>query len=120
MKKRSDIRKGAGCTKYKFGATPEGKVKQAIVTALQIAKDHGLPIWWTMPAANGSGETGLGDFLVCLNGDLIFIEAKAEHGRLSKAQERVKMEVEEANGTYLVVRGEEEAARLTTALMRMV
>ena len=53
--------------------TPEAVVKAKIVKTLQE-----LGCWYFMPPANGYGRAGIPDFIGCMNGLLIAIEAKAK------------------------------------------
>lgn len=72
--------------------TPEGKVKADIKKWL---KDRGA--YFFMPVQTGYGATTL-DFLVCLNGRFIGIEAKAP-GKQASARQRLVMDaIREANG----------------------
>ena len=52
--------------------TPEGKVKDAIKKEL-----NARGIWFFMPASNGFGKVGIPDFVCCVNGKFLGIEAKA-------------------------------------------
>jgi hypothetical protein len=54
------------------GMTPEGKVKQKI-TAWLKAHD----VWYFMPRGTTFGRSGIPDYIACLYGRLIGIEAKA-------------------------------------------
>ena len=77
--------------------TPEGKVKERIK---QILKE--LNVWFFMPPANGYGRAGIPDFVGCLRGRFIAIEAKAGKGKTTALQDR---EIERINssGGYAVV-----------------
>lgn len=52
--------------------TPEGRVKAEIKKVLQRRG-----AWFYMPIQNGMGVIGIPDFIVCLRGRFIAIEAKA-------------------------------------------
>ena len=52
--------------------TPEGKVKDKIK---KILKAHN--IYFAMPMGTGYGNAGVPDFLCCINGKFMGIEAKA-------------------------------------------
>ena len=53
--------------------TPEGKVKRAIKQYLRQLPDT----WFYMPVQNGMGVTGIPDFIVCIKGKFLGLEAKA-------------------------------------------
>jgi hypothetical protein len=78
--------------------TPEGKVKTKI---RKILKEHG--IYYAMPHGAGYGNAGVADFLCCVNGYFLAIEAKAKGGKLTALQEKNLHEVQEAKGASLVI-----------------
>ena len=82
-----------------MATTPEGKVKADIKKFLTS-----LGAWWFMPASGGFGKSGVPDFIVCLKGRLIGIEAKApgKSGNTTPAQDQQLKEIEEAGGHSLV------------------
>ena len=55
--------------------TPEAKVKANIKKILQL---HG--VYYAMPMGTGYGNSGVPDFLCCLNGKFLAVEAKANGG----------------------------------------
>lgn len=61
--------------------TPEGKVKAKIKRWL---KDRGF--WYCMPIGTGFGTQGVPDFIACVHGYLLGIEAKAPGKRSSTTQ----------------------------------
>lgn len=71
--------------------TPEGKTKAAIRRWLDR---HGY--WYFCPAANGFGKGGIPDFIVCLNGRFVAIEAK-RLGNEDGATELQKVRIKEIN-----------------------
>ena len=78
--------------------TPEAKVKQQIK---QILKE--LDLWYFMPPANGYGRSGIPDFIGCLKGRLIAIEAKAGKGKTTALQDREIQKIKDAGGFVLIV-----------------
>ena len=88
-----------------MSSTPEAKVKAAIK---KILKEHGA--WYAMPMGTGYGNSGVPDFLVCLNGEFLAIEAKAGKGIPTALQEKNLRDIKKAGGRTLVVN--EEALEL--------
>lgn len=78
--------------------TPEAKVKKRVKEVL-----HELGAWYAMPMGTGYGRSGVPDFLVCLDGVFIAIEAKAGKGTTTALQERELKRIGEAGGVALVV-----------------
>jgi len=81
--------------------TPEAKVKAEIKKVL-----HELGAWYAMPMGTGYGRSGVPDFLVCLDGVFIAIEAKAGKGTTTALQDRELKRIGEAGGIALVVNEE--------------
>jgi hypothetical protein len=78
--------------------TPEGKVKDKIK---KILKAHN--IYYAMPHGSGFGNAGVPDFLCCVKGKFIAIEAKANGGIPTALQNRQLDDIEMAGGTAWVV-----------------
>ena len=78
--------------------TPEGKVKDNIK---KVLKAHGA--YYAMPMGTGFGNAGVPDFLVCLNGEFLGIEAKAGKGTTTALQKKNIAEIEAAGGRTLVI-----------------
>jgi Holliday junction resolvase len=78
--------------------TPEGKVKEKIK---KILKEHGA--YYAMPIGTGFGNSGVPDFLCCVNGEFLAIEAKAGKGVPTALQEKNMRDIEAAGGRALVV-----------------
>ena len=55
-----------------MATTPEAKVKAKIKA---ILKEHN--VYYAMPIGTGYGNSGVPDFLCCVNGKFVAIEAKA-------------------------------------------
>lgn len=95
--------------------TPEAKVKAKIK---KILKDHGA--YYAMPMGTGYGNSGVPDFLVCLGGEFLAIEAKAGKGIPTALQEKNLRDIKAAGGRAMVVNEETlEAGTLETVLETM-
>ena len=81
--------------------TPEAKVKEKIK---KILKAHGA--YYAMPIGTGYGSSGVPDFLVCLNGKFLAIEAKAGKGKVTALQLKNLREIQDAGGVTLVLNEE--------------
>jgi pantoate kinase len=81
-----------------MAATPEAKVKAKIK---KILKDNG--VYYAMPIGTGYGNSGVPDFLCCVNGNFLAIEAKAGKGTTTALQEKNLREIKEAGGTAAVI-----------------
>ena len=81
-----------------MAATPEAKVKAKIK---KILKDHG--VYYAMPIGTGYGNSGVPDFLCCVNGKFVAIEAKAGKGTTTALQEKNLRDIRTAGGTAMVV-----------------
>lgn len=79
--------------------TPEGKVKDAIK---KLLKNYG--IYYFMPRGSTFGRQGVADFVCCINGKFLSIEAKADsHSKQTAMQKYDESLVRNAGGTYIVV-----------------
>ena len=81
-----------------MAATPESKVKAKIK---KILKDHG--VYYAMPIGTGYGNSGVPDFLCCVKGRFVAVEAKAGKGTTTALQEKNLREIREAGGIAMVV-----------------
>lgn len=81
-------------------ATPEGAVKAKIKGLLRTL----TPCRFYMPIQNGMGEVGISDFICCINGRFVAIEAKApgKVGNTTANQDRFLREVAAAGGVAIV------------------
>ena len=84
-----------------MATTPEAKVKAKIKA---ILKAHNA--YYAMPIGSGYGNSGVPDFLVCLNGEFLAIEAKAGKGVPTALQLKNLREIEDAGGRTLVINEE--------------
>jgi pantoate kinase len=81
--------------------TPEAKVKEKIK---KILKEHN--VYFAMPMGTGYGNSGVPDFLCCVNGRFLAIEAKAGRGIPTALQEKNIRDIHAAGGIATVVNEE--------------
>jgi pantoate kinase len=81
-----------------MATTPEAKVKAKIKA---ILKAH--DIYYAMPIGTGYGSSGVPDFLCCVNGKFLAIEAKAGKGTTTALQEKNLKQIKESGGLAMVV-----------------
>lgn len=95
-----------------MASTPEAKVKEKIKN---ILKEHGA--YYAMPMGTGYGSSGVPDFLVCLNGEFLAIEAKAGRGVPTALQEKNMRDIEKAGGRTLVVNEQSLELKVLEAIL---
>lgn len=78
--------------------TPEVKVKAKIKALL--AK-HG--VYYAMPIGTMYGNSGVPDFLCCVAGRFLAVEAKANGGKTTALQDRHIEQINKLGGTALVI-----------------
>lgn len=78
--------------------TPESKVKDKIK---KILKAKG--IYYAMPHGAGYGNAGVPDFLCCVQGWFLAIEAKAKGGKPTALQVKNMEDIRASGGVSLVV-----------------
>ena len=78
--------------------TPEGRVKAAINRTLDAYKSS----YKYMPVPSGYGMSTL-DYVLCVNGRFIAIEAKAPGKKLTARQIKIMRQIERAGGTVFVI-----------------
>ena len=93
-----------------MASTPEAKVKEKIK---KILKEHN--VYYAMPMGTGYGNSGVPDFLICVEGRFIAVEAKAGKGIPTALQEKNLRDIQAAKGTALVI-NEENLETLKTHL----
>lgn len=81
-----------------MAATPEAKVKAKIKRVLGEHEAYSV-----LPVSNGMGAHGIPDFLVCVRGRFLGIEAKAAGNRPTDLQLSNLRRIEEAGGVALVI-----------------
>ena len=84
-----------------MATTPEAKVKAKIKA---ILKAHN--VYYAMPIGTGYGNSGVPDFLCCVNGKFLAIEAKAGKGKVTALQHKNLREIQDAGGITLVINEE--------------
>jgi hypothetical protein len=78
--------------------TPEAKVKAKIKAILKEEK-----IYYAMPIGTGFGNSGVPDFLCCVNGLFLGIEAKANGGKPTELQKKNLKDIELCGGYTAVI-----------------
>ncbi len=81
-----------------MAATPEAKVKAKIKA---ILKEHG--VYYAMPIGSGYGNSGVPDFLCCVSGKFLAIEAKAGDNVPTALQLKNISDIDKAGGAVLVI-----------------
>jgi hypothetical protein len=81
-----------------MATTPEAKVKAKIKDILKAQN-----VYYAMPMGTGYGNSGVPDFLCCVNGHFLGIEAKAGKGTTTALQEKNIRQIKDAGGTATVV-----------------
>ena len=81
-----------------MATTPEAKVKAKIKDILKAQN-----VYYAMPIGTGYGNSGVPDFLCCVNGHFLGIEAKAGKGTTTALQEKNIQQIKDAGGTATVV-----------------
>lgn len=81
-----------------MASTPEAKVKAKIKT---ILKEHN--IYYAMPIGSGYGNAGVPDFLCCVNGFFVAIEAKAGKGVATALQLKNLEQINKAGGYTCII-----------------
>jgi Holliday junction resolvase len=82
-----------------MAGTKEALVKTKIK---KILKEHG--VYYAMPMGTGYGNSGVPDFLCCIKGKFLAVEAKAGKGDTTALQKKNIREIENAGGDAWVVR----------------
>ena len=81
-----------------MATTPEGKVKKKIDKML---KDHS--VWYFKPQSGPYGSSGIPDYICCVAGELVGIEAKSGPTKKPTAlQEKCMADIEKAGGVCFV------------------
>ena len=93
-----------------MATTPEAKVKAKIKA---ILKAHN--IYYAMPIGTGYGNSGVPDFLCCINGHFVAIEAKAGKGVATALQLKNLQAIKTAGG-YTCIINETNLENLTNVI----
>ena len=78
--------------------TPEAKVKLQIKKLLKEEK-----IYYAMPIGSGFGNTGVPDFLCCVQGEFLAVEAKANGNKPTELQLKNMKEIRDSGGMAVVI-----------------
>ena len=78
--------------------TPEAKVKAKIKL---ILKEYG--VYYAMPIGTGYGTSGVPDYISCVAGRFVAVEAKAGKGTTTALQVKNLREIEAAGGITFVI-----------------
>ena len=81
-----------------MASTPEAKVKAKIKA---ILKAHN--VYNAMPIGTGYGNSGVPDFLCCVNGKFVAIEAKAGKGQATDLQLKNLSDINKAGGYACII-----------------
>ena len=81
-----------------MATTPEAKVKAKIKDILKAQN-----VYYAMPIGTGYGNSGVPDFLCCVNGHFLGIEAKAGKGTTTALQDKNIQQIKDAGGTATVI-----------------
>jgi pantoate kinase len=79
-------------------STPESKVKDKIKAILKRNN-----VYYAMPIGTGYGNSGVPDFLCCVNGHFLGVEAKAGKGTTTALQDKHLAQIKIAGGTAAVI-----------------
>lgn len=101
-----------------MATTPEFKVKAKIKRALEALRARGCAVYYHMPVQNGMGKPTL-DFICCINGHYVGIEAKAPGKKPTERQEQTMQEIREAGGTTITFDGS-NPEELTACLLMLL
>jgi len=83
--------------------TPEGKVKKKIDAMLKE-----LGVWYFKPQAGAFGKSGVPDYIICVSGHFVGIEAKADATKKPTAlQDQCMKKIAVAGGVSFVVYDDE-------------
>jgi len=96
-----------------MAATPESKVKAKIKA---ILAKHG--VYYAMPIGTGYGNSGVPDFLCCVQGHFLAVEAKAGKGRATALQLKHIGQIQAQGGTALII-NEENVDKLNALLEQL-
>jgi pantoate kinase len=92
-----------------MASTPERKVKERIK---HLLKENN--VYYAMPMGTGYGNSGVPDFLCCVNGQFLAIEAKAGKNKPTALQEKNIADIRASGGIALVVN--EDLTELTAVI----
>jgi hypothetical protein len=82
-----------------MATTPEAKVKAKIKAILKR-----YDVYYAMPIGTGYGSSGVPDFLCCVNGKFVAIEAKAGNNQATALQLKNLQLINASGGYTLIIR----------------
>jgi hypothetical protein len=94
-----------------MASTPEALVKKRIRKILDEAG-----VYYAMPIGTGYGNSGVPDFLCCVRGRFVAIEAKAGKGKTTLLQDANIQRIWKSGGSAMVIR--EDNIDLLPAMLR--
>jgi pantoate kinase len=97
-----------------MATTPEAKVKAKIKATLKA-----YDIYYAMPIGTGYGSSGVPDFLCCVRGRFLAIEAKAGKGKTTALQDKNIKQIIASGGLAIVV-NEDNMEELETLLKYVI
>lgn len=83
-------------------STPEGMVKTRIDAMLLDYELIGVVMWWYKPVQNGMGKRAL-DYICCIAGLFVAIEAKRDGGVLRPYQRQTARDIVAAGGKVFII-----------------
>lgn len=87
--------------------TPEGKVKTWF--SKKLKDKYGDDCWKYMPPGRAFGKRGTPDYVLCIKGIFVGVEAKADgNSTVSDAQRTQLRKIREAGGIAAILRGKDE------------
>jgi hypothetical protein len=95
--------------------TPEAKVKDKIKAILKAYN-----VYYAMPIGSGYGSSGTPDFLCCVNGKFLAIEAKANKGVPTALQYKNLHDIEQAGGRTLVINEAGVESKILEAVLEIM
>lgn len=81
-----------------MAATPEVKIKKRI---RDVLNKHN--VYYAMPIGTGYGNSGVPDFLCCVEGKFLAIEAKAGNNQPTALQLKNLKSIQEGGGVTMVI-----------------
>jgi|TARA_Y100000310_G_scaffold21924_1_gene21151 hypothetical protein len=98
-----------------MATTPEGKIKRKID---KVLKAEG--VWFFKPQAGPFGRSGVPDYILCVNGHLVGIEAKADASKKpTELQTQCMAKIEAAGGKCFIVYDDVTIAKVKAYVRRV-
>ena len=83
-------------------STPEGAIKAHIDKMLDDYQSIGVVMWWFKPVQYGMGKRAL-DYVCCIAGRFVAIEAKRDGGTLRPLQRQTALDMLAAGGKVFII-----------------